>query len=178
MRRSCLAQRYCRFPVITAIAGLLLLAGCIGNAIKEAQLEAKSKGEVVQAVRIRAQAVADIVGKPLDRWETSTAPCVGQRGEIAGDGRWDFAAFANISVPADEQINTLSRIRSMWEQQGYEITVDKTLPDEPGGVLSTRDPETGITMTISTTKDGEHLALTIATPCYMPVPGEDPANDY
>jgi len=178
MKRS-MPTRDC-FPssVTIAITGLLLLTGCTGKAIEEIQLETKSKAEAAQAARIQAQAVADLASKPLDRWTTSTAPCIGIRGEMPADGRWNLAGFANISVPADEQIDILARIRNMWEQRGYEIIIDQTLSNEQGGVLSTRDPKSGITMTISASKDGERLALTVTTPCYLPIPGEDPANDF
>lgn len=40
-----------------------------------------------------------------------------------------------------------------------------------------RDSETGITMSLTTNKSRDGFALILASVCYLPVEGEDPADD-
>lgn len=102
---------------------------------------------------------------------------MGRFGEIADNGGWDLAGFARMWVDPEDQISTLHRIRDMWQQQGYEITEDHAFDDGTGGSVSMRDLETGITMSLTTNKSRDGLALILASACYLPVEGEDPAND-
>ncbi|WP_246158641.1 hypothetical protein [Micromonospora palomenae] len=139
-------------------------------------MQTKATAEVKGLAETRAQAVATTAGNPLDDWRTNTSPCVGRRGEIADDGRWKLSGFAGIPVAPADQITTLHRVRDMWRQQGYEITEDRTFAEGTRGAVSMRDTETGITVSLTTTKSRDRIALILASDCYMPAAGEDPAN--
>lgn len=166
--------------IVAVVAALCLLASCTsdipGGGPEEEPLQTKPEAEIAELARTRAQEIADTVGHPLENWRTNTSPCLGRRGETAEDGRWTLSGFAGLPVPPDEQLATLARVREMWQQRGYEITEDRVFPSGAGGAVSTRDPSTGITISLSTTKDYERVALILAAGCYMPVDGEDPAN--
>ncbi|MFF0659235.1 hypothetical protein [Micromonospora tulbaghiae] len=139
-------------------------------------LQTKSVAEVLQLVQTRAQGVADAAGGPLENWSTNTVPCEGQRGEIADDGRWYLGASANLQVAPADQLATLARVREALRQQGYEITEDRTFAGGTRGSLSARDPDTMVTVTLTTTKSLDQVAVGLLSDCYMPVPGEEPAN--
>lgn len=168
----------------TAVLGLavvlILVTGCTGGNTtepgKDDPLQTKATAEVTALAEARARAVATSAGVPLENWRTSTAPCVGRGGEIADDGRWTLNGFAGLLVSAADQLATLHRIRDMWRQQGYEITEDRVFADGTRGAVSVRDPETSISISLTTTPSRERIALILASGCYLPVSGEDPAN--
>lgn len=143
---------------------------------KEEPLQSKPVAEVLQLVQTRAHAVADAAGAPLNGWSTNTVPCEGRGGETADDGRWYLGASANLRVTPAEQIATLARVREALRQQGYEITEDRTFAEGTRGSLSARDPNTAVTVTLTTTKSLDHVAVGVLSDCYMPATGEDPAN--
>lgn len=160
---------------------LILAASCAGGPGsplgKDEPLQTRPVAEVAARAEDRAQAAATAAGASLKNWHVSTAPCMGRFGEIADNGGWDLAGFARMWVDPEDQISTLHRIRDMWQQQGYEITEDHAFDDGTGGSVSMRDLETGITMSLTTNKSRDGLALILASACYLPVEGEDPAND-
>lgn len=160
---------------------LILAASCADGAGsplgKDEPLQTKPVAEVAAQADDRVQAAAAAAGASLENWRVNTAPCMGRSGEIADNGSWDLAGFGRMWVGPEEQISTLRRIRDMWQQQGYEITEDHVFDDDTGGSVSMRDPETGITMSLTTNKSRDGLALILASACYLPVEGEDPAND-
>ncbi|MER7335218.1 MULTISPECIES: hypothetical protein [unclassified Micromonospora] len=139
-------------------------------------MQTKAIAEVTALAEEHAQAVAAAVGGSLGDWQTNTSPCLGRRGEIAEDGRWTLKGFAGLPVAPADQLTTLQRVRDMWRQRGYEITEDRTFDDGTGGAVSMRDQETAITISLTTSKRRDSIALILASGCYMPVAGEDPAN--
>ncbi len=167
----------------TALTAVLILTtSCTGSDLdasprKDDPLQTKAVAEVKALTESRAQAVATTAGVPLDNWRTNTSPCVGQGGEIADDGRWKLSGFARMPVAPADQITTLHRIRDMWRQQGYKVTRDRTFDDGTGGNVSMRDPETAVTMSLATNTNRDGIALVVASGCYMPIAGEDPANE-
>ncbi|WP_230688727.1 alpha/beta hydrolase [Micromonospora sp. WMMC415] len=162
---------------LTAV--LMILTACTGGGIsrgKDDALQTRATAEVKGLAEASAQAVATTVGIPLNDWRTNTSPCVGERGEIADDGRWTLSGFAGIPVAPADQITSLHRIRDRWRQQGYEVTEDRIFADGTRGAVSMRDPGTGITVSLTTTKSRDSIALILASDCYLPAAGEDPAN--
>ncbi|MEH0973324.1 hypothetical protein V6U77_19570 [Micromonospora sp. CPCC 205546] len=176
-----LRRRAPRWPAVALAAVLLLSTACAGgdsgsSTGKDDPLQTKAIAEVSALAEARARAVATTAGVGLDDWRTNTSPCQGRRGEIADDGRWTLSGFAGLPVPPADQIPTLRRIRDMWQQQGYEVTEDRTFADGTRGALSMRDPDTGITISLTTTASRDRVALILASDCYRPAAGEDPAN--
>ncbi|MEW2386000.1 hypothetical protein AB0873_28460 [Micromonospora sp. NPDC047707] len=167
---------------LAAVAFAIAATACTGDKAdddprsKGEPLQTKSVAEVLQLVQTRAQAVADAAGGPLENWSTNTVPCEGQRGEIADDGRWYLGASANLRVAPAEQLATLARVREALRQQGYDITEDRTFADGTRSSLSARDPSTAVTVTLTTTKSLDHVAVGLLSDCYLPAAGEDPAN--
>ncbi|GGM55325.1 hypothetical protein GCM10011608_45210 [Micromonospora sonchi] len=100
------------------LAAALALAACTGRGPGSAQgkddpLQTKAIADVTALAQDRSQAIADIVGSPLGNWRTNTSPCLGQRGEIADDGRWTLKGFAGLPVAPADQISTLHQVRDM-----------------------------------------------------------------
>lgn len=168
-----------RTAVFSAL--LFLTASCSGGPGspfgKDEPLQTKPVAEVAAQAEDRAQAAATAAGASLENWRVGAAPCLGHSGEITDNGSWDLAGFATIWVDAEEQLSILDRIRDMRRKQGYEITEDHVFDDDTGGSVSMRDSDTGITMSLTTNKNRDGLALILASACYLPVEGEDPAND-
>ena len=173
-------QRRHRLPATIALALTLVLTACTSDGDspkgKDEPMQTKPVAEIRHLIQTRADAVADAAGSPLDNWSTNTVPCEGRRGETADDGRWYLGASANLRVAPADQITTLAQIRETLRQQGYEITEDRTFADGTRGALAARDPQTAITVTLTTTKGLDHLAVGLLSDCYLPVAGEDPAN--
>jgi hypothetical protein len=168
-----------RRGVLLATAVLLLGAACSINdpGGKEAPLETKSKADVEAVARGQADTIAVLAGGPLEEWHTNTTACEGRNGEIADDGRWDLAGFAHVKLSTEKHVAALKAIHDKWQAQGWEISDYRTLPDGVRGVLSGRDPQTGLSISLSSSKPPIQIAVTVITPCYQPVQGEDPAND-
>ncbi|MFG1869184.1 hypothetical protein [Micromonospora arborensis] len=162
-----------------ALATMLTACTADGGASPESKdepLQTKPVAEVLQLVQSQAQVVADLAERSLINWSTNTVPCEGRGGETADDGRWYLGASANLQVAPADQLTTLTRVREQLREQGYEITGDRTFDDGTGGSLSARDPGTAIALTLTTTKNSDHLAVGVLSDCYLPVDGEDPAN--
>ncbi|MEU6076958.1 hypothetical protein [Micromonospora sp. NPDC047074] len=176
-----LRRRAARRYAVALAAVFLPASACTGGEPgpspgKDDPLQTKATAEVNTLAEARAQAVASTAGVPLENWRTNTSPCQGRRGEIADDGRWTLSGFAGLPVAPDEQITTLRRIREMWRQHGYEITEDRVFADGTRGAVSMRDPGTGITISLTTNASRDRVAVILASDCYLPAAGEDPAN--
>ncbi|MFI7598402.1 hypothetical protein [Actinoplanes sp. NPDC049681] len=173
-----MTRRGRRYGVLLATIALLLASACSsGNdqhGGKEAPLETKRKADVEAAARSQADAIAALAGGPLEAWRTSTTACEGRNGEIAEDGRWDLAGFAHVKLPGDKHAAALRAVHDKWQAEGWEISAYQTQAD--GGVLSGRDPHTGLSFTLASSKPPIQIAVTVASPCYQPAEGEDPAN--
>ncbi len=160
-----------------ALTLAVTMAGCATNPFsKEEPLQTKPQSEVLQLVETRAKTITDTAGSPFDRWSIHTMPCDGPGGTISDDGPWSMAGIGSFKVAAADQLATLSRIRDILRQQGYEITGDRTFSDGTRGSLSARDPKTEFTMTLTTTEDLGYVSVIIGSDCYLPAAGEDPAN--
>jgi hypothetical protein len=167
-----------RHGVLLAVAGLLLTTACSNDqpGEKETPLETRSKADVEAVARNHADTVAAVAGGPLESWRTSTAACEGRHGETADDGRWDLNGSAHIRLPADKHVAALRTVHDRWQTEKWEISDYRTLSDGVRGTLSGRDPQTGFTVTLSSSKPPVQIAVAIGSPCYQSVQGEDPAN--
>ena len=173
-------RRLWRPAAVLAVVALLGAACTRGgdSAVpgKDDPLQTKAVAEVRSLAEAHAQAVSAAAGVALENWRTNTAPCEGRGGEIADDGRWTLTGFARLPVAPDDQITTLHRFRDAWREQGHEITEDRTFTEGDGGVVSMREADTSVTISLATNASRDRIALIIATGCYPPTEGEDPAN--
>lgn len=159
-----------KFAIVLA---MLLVAGC-GD--EGTTVEAKPRAEVETTVRAQADAVAATAGVALQGWRANSAPCDTPDGNIADDGRWNLTGFAAIPLAADQHVATLRKLKEQWQAGGWRISDDRTLPDGVRGSLSGVAPGTGLSVSITSSDPPKQLALIIASPCYRPADGEDPAN--
>ncbi|MFC4068632.1 hypothetical protein [Actinoplanes subglobosus] len=120
--------------------------------------------------------VAAALGNRLDGWKTTTVPCSGTTGTDRPDRAWQLQGAANIAVDAGDQLSALQRLTHDWQQRGWQITDQQTFADDTRGTVSALDPATGTSVTVTTTKDLGRVAVVLASTCYLPAPGEDPAN--
>ncbi|GIJ27426.1 hypothetical protein Vqi01_25880 [Micromonospora qiuiae] len=173
-------RRLWRPTAVLAVVALLGAACTRGgdSAVpgKDDPLQTKAVAEVRSLAEAHAQAVSAAAGVALENWRTNTAPCEGRGGEIADDGRWTLTGFARLPVAPDDQITTLQRVRDAWREQGHEITEDRTFTEGDGGVVSMREAATSVTISLATNASRDRIALIVATGCYLPTEGEDPAN--
>jgi hypothetical protein len=102
--------------------------------------------------------------------------CTSANGVDAPDGAWRLQGAANITVDAGDQSAYLQKLAQGWQQQGWQITDQQTFADGTRGTLSALNPATGTSITVTTTKDLGRVAVVLASACYLPAPGEDPAN--
>ena len=169
----------------TAAAATLLLAGCSGggdadsgNAPKEnPTVQVKTQADATQLVKALAGTVATAVGSPLEKWNTTPAPCDNAAGVTAVNGAWSLSGVGTVAVTPAEQVPTLTRLRDKWQHQGYQIDEFRTFPpDNKQGTLSAHVPPDDLTISLQSTAPGTALEIIIATPCYQPAPGENPGN--
>jgi len=169
-----------RLMAVLAVSAALLLTACTGDQpdeSKETAVQAKTRAEVETVVRTQADAVARTAGGKLDGYRANAAPCDDASGTIADDGRWNLTGFAAIPLAADKHVTTLRAVHDQWQSQGWQITEDRTLPDGVRGSLSGRNPQTGVSVTLTSSDPPRQLALIVASACYRPAPGEDPGNE-
>lgn len=164
-----------RRPLAAAtLAMVLAAAGCDGSGTpkrKDTDLLVKTQADAEQLVKTLADAVAQDVGSPLEKWKTQPAPCTD------APGPWNLSGVANVAVAPGDQVATLTRLRDAWTRQGYEITQFHLVPpDNKEGRLSARIPADQLTVTLQSTAPRTAFAIIITTPCYQPAPGEDPGN--
>ena len=62
------------------------------------------------------------------------------------------------------------------EGRGGEIAEERTFTEGDGGVVSMREAASSVTISLATNASRDRIALIIATGCYLPIEGEDPAN--
>lgn len=117
--------------------------------------------------------VATTLGNRLDGWRTTTVACSGTTG---ADRAWQLHGSANIAVDAGDQLTALRNLTRTWQEQGWQITDQQTFADDTRGTVSALDPVTGTSITVTTTKDLGRVAVVLASTCYLPAPGEDPAD--
>jgi hypothetical protein len=167
-----------RVMAALAVSVVLLVTACTAQEpdAKEAPLEVKTKADVETVIRAQADAIAEITGGKLDGYRANSAPCDDAAGNIADDGTWNLTGFAAIPLASDKHVTTLHAIHDKWQSEGWQIEADRTLPDGIRGTLSGRNPRTGVSVSISSSDPPKQLALIIASSCYRPAPGEDPAN--
>ena len=158
---------------IAILLAVLLVAGC-GE--EESTVEAKPRAEVETTVHAQADAVATAAGAKLEGYQANSAPCDTPDGNIADDGRWNLTGFAAIPLAADRHVATLKAIKERWQADGWQISDDRTLPDGVRGSLSGVAPGSGLSVSVTSSDPPKQLALIVASPCYRPVDGEDPAN--
>ncbi|GGQ77452.1 hypothetical protein [Couchioplanes azureus] len=166
---------------IALVTALLLAAsGCSSTddqpGGKEAPLQTKTKADVEALARQQFETIAQLAGGELTNWEARTTACQGQNGEIADDGRWNLTAFAAVKLPADKHVAALRAVHDKWQAQGWEIADYRTLSDGARGTLSGRDPASGNSISLASSKPPVQIAMNLGSACYQPAPGEDPAN--
>lgn len=162
---------------LLTVAGLA--AGCAGDepTDKDIPLQTRTLAEVTRQVEADTAVVADAAGTPLINKAVTPAPCQGRGGETADDGRWYLSLAGNLAVEPAAQIATLEKIKKAWKAQGREITEDRTFEDGTRGAVSSIDPASRHTISVSTTKDLRHVAVISASTCYLPAAGESPLDE-
>lgn len=164
-------DRPSRRPGAVVAAAILLFAGACSNdqaGEDGTPWETRSTAEVEATARTHADAVASAAGGTLEAWRTSTTACQGRNGETADDGRWDLSGSAHILLPAEKHVAALRTIHDRWQSQKWEISDYRTLSDGVRGTLSARDPQTGFTVTLASSRPPVQIAVTIGSPCYGP----------
>ncbi|MET8151817.1 hypothetical protein ACIBSW_16805 [Actinoplanes sp. NPDC049668] len=169
-----------RAGVVLVTALLLAATACSSNDDQpggtEAPLQTKKKADVEALARQQFESVAQLAGGELIGWEARTAACQGKNGELADDGRWNLTAFATVKLPADKHVAALRAVHDTWVGQKWEIVDYRTLSDGVRGTLSGRDPASGNSISVDSSRPPVQLSLNLGSACYQPAPGEDPAN--
>jgi len=165
-------------PLAVLAAAAIFLSACTGDdpADKETPLPVKTKAEIEQMIRADADAIAAATDGVLENYRTNSAPCDTADGGFSRDGTWKLTGFAVALLAGDQHIAALRTLHDRWRSDGWTITEDRTLPDGIRGALSGRNPATGVTISVTSSDPPKQLAIIIASPCYQPTPGEDPAN--
>ncbi len=142
------------------------------------EVQVMKRRDAEKNLRDVADQTAGILEMPLSDWDVSASPCENAAGELATDGRWVLSGAGGVGTVAPEnQIAMLNRLRDRWTGLGYEITVFHLLPDGgTGGSVSAYVPGSGVAVTVQSTVKRTGMAIIVDSPCYLPAPGEDPAN--
>jgi hypothetical protein len=172
-----MTTRWTRLLAATSAIAVAFGSAACSHAVKEKPVVTKSESEAVSLLKTYGDQTAAAIGVPLADWSTVPAPCEGADGVLATDGRFDVTGNAQITLPEDQHVATLQKLRELWQSQGFEVTDDRTFaPDHKRGTVSVRNPADGISVSIQSTGPGTAFALLIATPCYKPVAGEHPGQ--
>ncbi|MDI6104146.1 alpha/beta hydrolase [Actinoplanes sp. NEAU-A12] len=173
---------------VLALAVVASLAGCTGTGQNDDRqpgdptrsqvpVRTQTVAQATSQAEAAVNAVAEAIGGRPEGWDATTVPCTSRSGAAAADRLWQLQGAANVPVTGGDQRAAFDRLKSTWRQGGYEITGEQTFGDGTRTTLSARDHSTGATITVTTTKDLARVAVVLASPCYRPAPGEDPAND-
>ena len=172
-----IGRRTAHWTVATLVA-LAMTAGCTSEpADKDGPLPTRPLAEVTQQTKSDAQIVADAAGAKIALWSHTPAPCDGPNGETADDDRWALTASFSLDVAPTDQLAAIGRIKSALEKQCWAISEETNFDGGTRGILSARVPATGQNLNLFTTKNLDSIAVTIASACYMPAPGENPLKD-
>ncbi|WP_436529460.1 hypothetical protein [Actinoplanes sp. HUAS TT8] len=143
------------------------------------QVQVMKRRDAEKMLRELADQAAGVVGRPLNDWDVGAAPCENAAGVLATDGHWVLSGAGGVGeVAPEKQIAMLNRLRDSWIGFGYEIDEFRLLPDGgTGGRVSARVPGSDLSVTVQSTVKRTGMAVLVGSPCYLPAPGEDPAND-
>jgi hypothetical protein len=141
-----------------ALAAAIALTGCTEGA----NVESRTEADVTAAVQQRAEKVATLIGQALREPATNASPCTGKLGE---NNRQVFTVQGayNLTMPAEQQLETVAKVRDTWQTEGYEITDDRVVGDQ--GVLAAKAPD-GYSFYLQTKPPSAALALLVNSPCY------------
>lgn len=166
------------WPVVLAGLALLLVTSCSTTATdKDTPLPTRAYADVTRQADADAQLVADAAGTPRLLQRADPTPCTGRGGESADDGRWYLSTGFSLEVAQDGQAPAFQRIKNALQTAGWQITEETSFANATRGKLSARNPATGHTITLTTTKSLTQIAVFLDTPCVMPAPGENPLKD-
>ena len=142
-----------------ALAAAVALAGCTTEG---ANVESKTEADVTAAVQQRAEKVATLIGQALREPATNASPCTGKLGE---NDRQVFTVQGayNLTMPAEQQLETVAKVRDTFKADGYEITDDRVVSGQ--GVLAAKAPD-GYSFYLQSTSPPTALALLVNSPCY------------
>lgn len=142
-----------------ALAAAIALAGCTSEG---ANVESKTEADVTAAVQQRADKVAILIGQALREPATNASPCTGKLGETDRQVFTVQGAY-NLTMPAEQQLETVAKVRDTWRAEGYEITDDRVVGAQ--GVLAAKAPD-GYRFYLQGTAPRAALALLVNSPCY------------
>ncbi|WP_285684697.1 hypothetical protein [Actinoplanes sp. NBRC 103695] len=147
---------------LMVLLAVLLVAGCQKEGTT---VEVKSRAEVETVIRAQA---GELPGE-VDGLRLNSAPC--------GNGdTWNLTGIGAIPLAAEKHVATLRAVKERWQADGWQIDDDRTLPDGVRGSLSGVTPDGALTVSLTSSQPPRQLAVIIASRCYRPAPGEDPAN--
>ncbi|MQA85015.1 MAG: hypothetical protein GEV03_10420 [Streptosporangiales bacterium] len=106
--------------------------------------------------------------------DSGPAPCEGQHGEVAEDGRYYIQHLYVVPVSRDRQISTLELLQSSWERAGYEVLRLRRFQGEEAGEVAARIPGDGYQLSVESTSPPTAVSLAVYSPCFMPPDGVDP----
>ncbi|MER7757209.1 hypothetical protein [Kitasatospora sp. NPDC097643] len=104
---------------------------------------------------------------------SSTGPtfeaCVGEKGEVAKDGRYTMSYAVYSPAPLDQHPEAVRKIRAMLEQQGFTIKgYRETVNGKVAALLDAFQPSGRYLVSVETTVTKELLLFQINTRCLMP----------
>lgn len=134
---------------------------------------------VDQAKQIADRYAQEAIGiidpsEPAEHTDSGPAPCEGERGEVAEDGRYYVQHLYVVPVSQDKQMSTLELLRNRWERAGYEVLRLRQFPGEEAGEVAARIPGDGYQVSVESTSPPTAVSLAVYSPCFRPPDGVDP----
>ena len=164
--------------LLAAVTVLALATGCSPDPTdKDAPLPTRPLADVTRQADTDAKLIAEAAAAEMTLRSDTPTPCTGRGGETTDDDRWSLSTSFSLSVASSDQHAAISRIKTTLERQSWTITEESSYAADTRGMLSARNPATGHTLNLFTTKSLTSIAVTMASPCYQPAPGENPLND-
>ncbi|MER7752772.1 hypothetical protein [Kitasatospora sp. NPDC097643] len=149
----------------------LVLGGCMSWNDPNSPLPVRAREDTQGWARQLTESMARTAGVTLDPGsaEPEFEDCVGEKGEVATDGRYTMSYAVYSSAPLDQHPEAVRRIRAMLEQQKYTIKgYRETVDGKVAALMDAYQPSDRDLVSVETTVGGKFLLFRIGTRCLMP----------
>ncbi|MDI3407869.1 SH2 domain-containing protein [Streptomyces cavernicola] len=159
------------------LLSVLLTGACMSQQADDINkpLPRKSRADTLAWAKEYTKAMAHygelkITDDPAPR--ESFQECVGKNDEVPEDGRYTLLYSAYATLPQDQHIATIRKIRKALEAHGVRITSFSEFPKESEALLYGKNDKDGSFIIADSVNPPGTIRLSVSTPCFLP-PGAE-----
>ncbi|MEU9121174.1 hypothetical protein AB0C96_15195 [Streptomyces sp. NPDC048506] len=173
-RSEATAKLLRRTRLIVLAASVILSTGaCMSQQSNDPNkpLPRKSREDSLAWAKNYTSAMAHYAGvKAGDKYGpyTDFEDCVGENDEVADDGRYTLTYTVYASLPREEHIPAVRKLRAVLKQHGVDVSSYEERPHSHEVILDGHHEKEDFSLIADTVKPPNTLRLSVSTPCFLP----------